>query len=149
MPTPNQIDNKRLDVHVTAKDLIQTPTGTITNDGIRTNINVGLLYTESWLSGNGAAAIYNLMEDAATAEISRSQLWQWIHHNCYTVNGTNINIELYEQLKLEELEKIQDLVGKERFENGRFKEAVQIFDRLVKSEQLEDFLTINAYDYLN
>ena len=149
MPTPNQIDNKRLDVHVSAKDLIQTPTGTITIDGIRTNINVGLLYTESWLRGNGAAAIYNLMEDAATAEISRSQLWQWIHHNCYTVNGTNINIELYEQLKLEELEKIQDLVGKERFENGRFKEAVQIFDRLVKSEQLEDFLTINAYDYLN
>ncbi|MBE63853.1 MAG: malate synthase A [Flammeovirgaceae bacterium] len=149
MPAPNQIENKRLDVHVSAKDLIQTPTGTITLDGIRTNINVGLLYTESWLRGNGAAAIYNLMEDAATAEISRSQLWQWIHHNCYTVNGTNINIELYEHLKLEELEKIQDLIGKERFENGRFKEAVQIFDRLVKSEQLEDFLTINAYEYLN
>lgn len=149
MPTPNQINNQRLDVHVTAKDLVQTPTGTITVEGIRTNINVGLLYMESWLRGNGATAIYNLMEDAATAEISRSQLWQWIHHNCYTVNGTNINIELYEQLKLEELEKIQQLVGEERFKNGRFKEAVQIFDRLVKSEQLEDFLTIDAYAYLN
>lgn len=149
MPWANQINNKRNDVYITAKDLTQTPTGTITIDGIRTNINVGLLYTESWLRGNGAAAIYNLMEDAATAEISRSQLWQWIHHNCYTVNGTNINIELYEHLKLEELEKIQELVGPENFENGRFKEAVQLFDRLVKSDQLEDFLTLNAYDYLN
>ena len=149
MPMQNQINNKRHDVQVTAKDLTQTPTGTITMEGIRTNINVGLLYTESWLRGNGAAAIYNLMEDAATAEISRSQLWQWIHHNCYTVNGTNINIELYEQLKLEELEKIQQLVGEENFKNGCFKEAVQIFDRLVKSDQLEDFLTLNAYDYLN
>ncbi|WP_421875358.1 malate synthase A [Marinoscillum sp.] len=149
MPWANQINNKRNDVYITAKDLTQTPTGTITIDGIRTNINVGLLYTESWLRGNGAAAIYNLMEDAATAEISRSQLWQWIHHNCYTVNGTNINIELYEHLKLEELEKIQELVGSENFENGRFKEAVQLFDRLVKSDQLEDFLTLNAYDYLN
>ncbi len=149
MPMQNQINNKRHDVQVTAKDLTQTPTGTITMEGIRTNINVGLLYTESWLRGNGAAAIYNLMEDAATAEISRSQLWQWIHHNCYTVNGTNITIELYEQLKLEELEKIQQLVGEENFKNGCFKEAVQIFDRLVKSDQLEDFLTLNAYDYLN
>ncbi|MEQ9307334.1 MAG: malate synthase A, partial [Marinoscillum sp.] len=149
MPGANQISNKRKDVNVTAQDLIQTPTGTITIDGIRTNINVGLLYLESWLRGNGAVAIYNLMEDAATAEISRSQLWQWIHHNCYTVNGTNINIELYEQLKLEELEKIQELVGTEKFQNGKFKEAVQIFDQLVRSNRLEDFLTINAYDYLN
>lgn len=149
MPGANQISNKRKDVTVTAQDLIQTPTGTITMDGIRTNINVGLLYLESWLRGNGAVAIYNLMEDAATAEISRSQLWQWIHHNCYTVNGTNINIELYEQLKLEELEKIQELVGTEKFQNGKFKEAVQIFDQLVRSNRLEDFLTINAYDYLN
>ncbi|MEQ8470717.1 MAG: malate synthase A [Marinoscillum sp.] len=149
MAGPNQIENKRNDVNISAQDLIQTPTGTITLDGVRTNINIGLLYMESWLRGNGAVAICNLMEDAATAEISRSQLWQWIHHNCYTVSGTNINIELYEQLKLEELEKIRELVGHENFSKGKFKEAVQIFDRLVKSDQLEDFLTIHAYDYLN
>ncbi len=149
MPQANQLSNLRHDVHVIAKDLTETPNGTITEEGIRTNINVGLLYTESWLRGTGAAAIYNLMEDAATAEISRSQLWQWIHHGCFTVSGEPITVLLYERLKKEELKKIKTMLGEDAFNAGRFKEAVEIFDRLVKGEQLEDFLTLNAYDYLD
>lgn len=149
MSTPNQIHNGRHDVSITAKDLTQTPTGTITIDGIRKNINVGILYIESWLRGNGAAALYHLMEDAATAEISRSQLWQWIHHECYTGNGTQITSELYDQLKKEELSKIRGMIGEEAYENGRFPEAIELFDRLVKSPELEEFLTIPAYQLIN
>ena len=149
MPGKNQIDNKRFDVQVTAKDLIQTPTGTITIEGVRSSINTGIMYTESWLRGKGSVVIHNRIEDAATAEISRSQLWQWVHHNCQTVNGTKINLELYEKLKLEELKKIQQLVGEENSKKGRFKEAVQVLDQLVKSDRLEDFFTLNAYDYLD
>lgn len=149
MPGPNQLNNLRKDVNITAQDLLRTPLGTITIDGIRTNINVGILYVESWLQGTGAAALYHLMEDAATAEISRSQLWQWIHHEAYTVSGTPITIDLYDKLKKEELEKLRAMLGEERFESGRFEEAVEIFDQLVKSEKLEDFLTLKAYDYLN
>jgi malate synthase len=149
MPWPNQFHNLRRDVDVTAKDLVQTPTGTITEEGIRTNINVGILYVESWLRGAGAAALYHLMEDAATAEISRSQLWQWIHRHCYTVSGVAITVDLYEKLKREELVKIKAMLGEETYHSGRFEEAIEIFDRLVKNDTLEEFLTINAYTYLN
>lgn len=146
---PNQLQNLRKDEHVSARDLCQTPTGTITEEGIRANINIGILYMESWLRGNGAAAIYNLMEDAATAEISRSQLWQWIHHQCYTVSGTAITADLYDLLKREELSKIKAMQGEEKFRSGKFKEAVALFDKLVKNETLEDFLTLKAYEYLD
>ncbi len=149
MKTPNQLDNKRFDVEVSADDLVRVPTGTITEEGIRTNINVGILYVESWLRGNGAAALYHLMEDAATAEISRSQLWQWIKNGCTTVSGKPITIAYYEELKKEELIKIEALIGSEAFEKGRFDEAITIFDQLVKSDRLEDFLTIPAYNLLN
>lgn len=148
MKTPNQIANKRRDVQVTARDLIQTPTGTITEEGIRTNINVGILYVESWLRGNGAAALYNLMEDAATAEISRSQLWQWIHHHCYTVSGAHVTVELYEDLKAEELIKIRETIGVEKFEEGKFTQAVELFDQLIKAPKLEEFLTVPAYELI-
>ncbi|MEL6718871.1 MAG: malate synthase A, partial [Bacteroidota bacterium] len=95
MPQPNQIDNKRLDVQVSEKDLIHPPIGTITEAGLRLNINVGILYIESWLRGNGAAAIYHLMEDAATAEISRTQLWQWIQNGAKLEDGRTITYEMY------------------------------------------------------
>ncbi len=89
------------------------------------------------------------MEDAATAEISRSQLWQWIHRHCYTVSGVAITVDLYEKLKREELVKIKAMLGEETYHSGRFEEAIEIFDRLVKNDTLEEFLTINAYTYLN
>jgi len=146
MPTPNQIDNKRQDVDVSEADLLVVPAGTVTEAGLRTNINVGILYIESWLRGNGAAAIYNLMEDAATAEISRTQVWQWIHNKTLLEDGTMITYNYCRTLIVEELEKIRTYVGETRFAEGRFTEAVDMFREFIREEQLSDFLTLQAYE---
>lgn len=148
MPTPNQIANKRLDVKVTEEDLLTVPEGTITENGIRENINVSILYIESWLQGNGAAALYHKMEDAATAEISRTQLWQWIQHGSTTDTGTVITQQMIDSLIPEELEKIENYVGIERYKSGRFAEAVEIFNYLLKDKDFPDFLTLEAYKYI-
>ncbi len=148
MPQKNQIKNKRADVNVSAQDLIQVPNGAITEEGLRININVGILYIESWLRGNGAAAIYNLMEDAATAEISRTQVWQWIKNEAKLEDGRTITYDLYRKLLPEELEKIKTYVGEAQFKNGKFEDAVQLFDRLVKEEEFVEFLTLPAYEMI-
>lgn len=148
MPTPNQIHNKREDVETTESALLEIPVGTITEKGVRDNINVGILYIESWLNGKGAAALYNLMEDAATAEISRTQVWQWLHHNVRLDNGAEFNCDKYKQLRSEEIEKIKTLVGEDRFKNGKFNLAIQLFDELVLSKEFKEFLTLTAYQYL-
>ena len=133
MKTPNQIFRKREEIHVTEKDLLEVPVGTITEEGLRMNISVGIQYIASWLSGRGAAPIYNLMEDAATAEISRAQVWQWIRHEGGKLNdGRNITFELMEELKEEELAKIEREIGKEAFKKGRFQEATTLFTNLVR-----------------
>ena len=148
MPMKNQIQNKRLDLKVTAADLIEVPKGTITEQGIRLNINVGILYIESWLRGVGAAAIYHLMEDAATAEISRTQIWQWINNNAKTDAGQVITLDYVRQLIPSELEKIQQYVGEAAFANGKFKEAIELFDQLISSKEYFEFLTLPAYEIL-
>jgi malate synthase len=148
MPTPNQINVTRDDVNVSAADLIAVPEGTITETGFRSNINVGILYIESWLRGVGAAAIYNLMEDAATAEISRTQVWQWIKYAAKMDNGETITYDLYKEVLPEELEKIKAYVGAENYANGRFEEAVKLFDKLIKEEEFAEFLTLPAYDFI-
>ncbi len=149
MPEKNQIANKREDVHITAKDLLSVPEGTITEDGLRLNINVGILYLESWLRGIGAAALYNLMEDAATAEISRSQIWQWIHSHARLDDGREINYSLYRCLLPTELEKIRKYAGDEAYENGRFEEAINLYDKLVGEEEYTEFLTLPAYELID
>ncbi len=149
MPDKNQIHNLREDVNVSASDLLQAPKGTITEDGLRKNINVGILYIESWLRGNGAAAIYNLMEDAATAEISRTQVWQWLHNAAPMEDGRIITTALYKSIYKEELEKIQAMVGPERYANGRFEDAAGLFDNLVTNPDFIDFLTLPAYDMIS
>jgi malate synthase len=148
MPTPNQIQRLREDVTISAADLLELPGGTITEAGVRKNINVGILYLESWLRGNGAAAIYHLMEDAATAEISRTQLWQWLHHGAQLNDGRLIDIPLYERLRSEELERIRTYVGDQAYRNGRFPEAIALFDQLVMDEDYTEFLTLLAYEQL-
>jgi malate synthase len=148
MLTKNQIHIKRDDVNVGVRDLVEMPKGTITEDGIRKNINVGILYIESWLRGNGAAAIYNLMEDAATAEISRTQVWHWLRNNVHIEDGRNFNLAMYQLLKREELEKIKELVGESNFINGKFKLAIALFDELVVSKDYEEFLTLSAYNHI-
>ncbi len=137
----NQKDRLRDEVSVEGKQLVDTqvPGGTITEAGFRNNINVALQYLNSWLSGNGAVAIFNLMEDAATAEISRGQLWQWITNHAMLADGTVASRELYERLREEELETIG---GRNQ---GRMTEAVDLLDSLVLNPQFSEFLTVPAY----
>jgi malate synthase len=148
MPNKNQINNKRTDFSTTAADLIAAPEGTITEQGVRQNINVGILYIESWLRGNGAAAIYHLMEDAATAEISRTQLWQWRKAAAITTAGETITENYLERLIPEELDKIKNYVGDKAYENGRFPEAIELFRTLVYTDEFIDFLTLPAYQMI-
>ncbi|QOR67458.1 malate synthase A [Cytobacillus suaedae] len=149
MPEENQIANKREDVHVTAADLLAVPEGAITEAGVRTNINVGIQYIESWLRGKGAAPIHNLMEDAATAEISRAQVWQWVRHPKGVLDdGRKVDFALIDQLQEEELQKIKLEVGEENFKKGRFKEATHLFEKLVRNDDFEEFLTLDGYEIL-
>lgn len=150
MPTPNQIHKKREDVNITAADLLTIPQGEITEDGLRHNINVGIQYLEAWLRGIGCVPIYNLMEDAATSEISRTQVWQWIHHSKGVLSdGRKITPELYRNLVVDELNKIQAVIGPERFASGKFELASKLFDRLITDQNLQEFLTLVAYDHLD
>jgi malate synthase len=150
MPTPNQVAKQREDVEVTAADLLEVPTGTITEAGLRTNINVGLQYIEAWLRGQGAVPLFHLMEDAATAEISRAQIWQWIRHPLGILDdGRDVTLELFHQLLAEEKEKIRTHVGTDRYANGRYKQASRLLVRLTEQETFEEFLTIPGYQQLD
>ena len=153
---PCQLGNKREDISVMAEDLLKLPVktaggrlGIITEEGIRTNINVGILYIEAWLKGNGCVPLYNLMEDAATAEISRAQIWQWLKHKSKTVEGKTITKEYFNSLMLEELENIKIHLGNEKYNGGKFQEASQIFNNMSTSEDFEEFLTLPAYKYIS
>ncbi|MDQ6742820.1 MAG: malate synthase A [Candidatus Dormibacteraeota bacterium] len=147
---PNQIDRRRDEVRVEAPQLIDVaiPDGSVTEAGLRVNVSVGIQYIESWLRGNGAAAINNLMEDAATAEISRSQVWQWVHHGARLQDGGNVTPELVSRIGDDELARLREALGEDTFRKGRFDEAREIFDRLALSPEFEDFLTLPAYERL-
>ena len=149
MPAANQLDRLREDVRVTAAELVEPPSGTRTEAGLRLNIRVGIRYLEAWLGGQGAVPIYNLMEDAATAEISRTQIWQWLHHGATLDDGRVVTRALVEQLTDEEFDRVRDEMGAKRFESGHFKEARALFTQVATSTALQDFLTIPAYDLLN
>ena len=148
MPTPNQIDQKFEDYHISENDLIEIPKGTITENGVRKNINVGILYIESWLMGVGAAALYDLMEDAATAEISRTQIWQWLKNEAKLEDGRTLNPEMVLKWQEEELEKIKNYIGEDRFNKGKFQLATELFDDLILNDQFEEFLTLKAYQFI-
>jgi malate synthase len=150
MPEPNQIHKLRDDVAVTADDLLKVPGGDITKEGLATNIDVGIQYMANWLSGLGCVPIYNLMEDAATAEISRTQVWQWIHHPEGTLSdGRKVTLELFREILGEELKKIREIVGEERFAGGNYEKAARLFDEIISNEELEEFLTLRAYEHLD
>ena len=148
MPGPNQIERLRDDVNVTAAMLIEPPPGTRTEGGLRLNIRVGIQYLEAWLGGLGCVPLYNLMEDAATAEISRAQIWQWLRHGAALDDGRRVTRDLVKQLIPEELARIRAEIGGTRFDNGKFDEARTLFERVSTAETLEDFLTIPAYEAL-
>jgi malate synthase len=148
MPTPNQIDRKDDDAPVTAADLLEVPDGPVTEKGLRQNINVGILYLEAWLGGLGCVPLYNLMEDAATAEISRTQLWQWIHHDAVLDDGRPVTAELYRHLRDQELASIRERIGEARWQEGFVARAAVLFDRMILDDTLGDFLTLPAYEEL-
>jgi malate synthase len=148
MPEANQLQNLREDVNVTAEDLLQVPKGDITEKGVRANIRVGVQYLEAWLRGNGCVPLYNLMEDAATAEISRAQLWQWIKHEASLNNGENITAEIFVLWLAEEMNVIKAEVGVNRFENGKFIKASSLFSEMIQKNDFDEFLTIPAYKQL-
>jgi malate synthase len=149
MRGPNQISRLRDDVHVTAKDLLTPPQGNITLEGLRWNIDVGIQYLESWLRGNGCVPIYNLMEDAATAEICRAQVWQWIEFRAQFDDGRRITDKLVQETIAEQVAQMVDKVGYERFTNERFPAATNLLESLMTGVEFPEFLTLGAYDYLD
>ena len=144
----NQIDIRREDVQVGPDDLLKVPPGEITERGLRVNIDVGIQYLESWLRGSGCVPIYNLMEDAATAEISRAQVWQWVNHETKMSNGTPITPDLVRRTMSEELEKLRDRLGPTRFDSGKFDLAGRLFEQMMTSSEFADFMPLMAYGYL-
>ena len=147
---PNQVERLREDVATTANDLLNfaIDDGSVSEEGLRSNIIVAILYIESWLRGVGAAALFNLMEDAATAEISRSQVWQWIRYGVCLKEGPQITQELVEQYLAEELEKIRAFLGPAKYDKGRFGEAVDLFKQVSLGHDFEEFLTLPAYRHV-
>jgi malate synthase len=150
IPGKNQMHNLRKDaLQIRASDLLQVPEGTVTEQGLRVNINVPLLYLESWLRGTGCVAIYSLMEDAATVEISRAQLWQWLRHGAKLLDGRRVNQELISGLIEDELKKIKVSIGPDDQSGRRFDEAEQVFRKLVFDQEFYAFMTTLAYEYLD
>lgn len=143
MPQPNQISKKLADFHVTADDLLQVPTGAITEAGLKQNVAVGLGYVEAWLRGIGCVPLFNLMEDAATAEISRAQLWQWVHHGAKLQDGRSVTVPLIEQVIDQELSAMRPKVDPERFH--AYERAAVLMRKLIVSPSFPEFLTVPAY----
>jgi len=150
-PKAHQIDRQRPDVDVRPEALldVRVPGGTVTEAGLRNNVSVGIQYVASWLRGVGAAALYNLMEDAATAEISRSQVWQWIHHAVHLAEGRPVSREMVRAIVAEELAGLREAAGAGGFEQARFREAAEVFEAVALSDRFVEFLTLPAYDRID
>ncbi len=145
MPGANQVSRDRGDVNVTAKDLLAVPAGDITEEGLRNNIRVGIQYLEAWLGGNGCVPLYNMMEDAATAEICRTQVWQWLRHGARLNSGQPVTESLVRDLVDEEMAKLRDGLGAERFDGGHFVDAIEVFLEVAIPPEYIEFLTLPAY----
>jgi malate synthase len=145
---PHQKERQRPEVATTAEQLadLRVPGGTVTDAGVRVNVDVALQYLEAWLRGSGAVAIHNLMEDAATAEISRAQLWQWVHRGVTTAEGTRVDGEHYRRVRADVLAALE---AERAGTPHRLGDAAALLDRLVLGEDFEEFLTLGAYDLLD
>jgi len=145
MPTPNNLHRLREDVEVGAADLLRVPTGDITEAGLRSNIDVAIRYLAAWLGGNGCVPIHNLMEDAATAEISRAQLWQWVRHDSRMKDGRTVSLKLVREMLAEQLARIKVEAGAAAFAAGHYARAAELVDELTADPAFEPFLTLVAY----
>ncbi|MBA3609805.1 MAG: malate synthase A [Rubrobacter sp.] len=149
MPQDNQLDKQREDVSVTAEQLSEPCDGDVTEAGLRNNVSAGVQYIAAWLAGRGAVPVFNLMEDAATAEISRAQVWQWIHNPGGVLDdGREVTVDLFRQILREEMDRMPEIVDHERTKNDRFEEAAELFDRISTSDEFVDFLTLPGYEIL-
>jgi malate synthase len=150
MPAPNQIERKREDVNVTAADLLAFgPAGPITEQGLRTNIEVGIEYLGSWLAGNGCVPIHHLMEDAATAEISRTQVWHWVRSQKGVLDdGRKVTLAMVRAMLPEELGRVRGNLGEAAFAAGKYPLAAKLFEGLTARDDFVEFLTLPAYEYL-
>lgn len=148
MPQANQLDKAREDVSVSTKDLLEVHQGTRSEEGFRENIRVGVQYLEAWLRGRGAVPIYNMMEDAATAEISRAQIWQFVNYGVEVDGKTKVTPDLFRRCLTEEMERVKGELGAEAYDKGRFPEAIELFSSLSLAPQFEEFLTVPAYGKL-
>jgi malate synthase len=150
MPNPNQIERGRDDVHVTREDLLTVPKGEITERGLTHNLDVAIQYMASWLSGNGCVPIYHLMEDAATAEISRSQVWQWIHHpNGMLADGRRVTQEMVGSLLDAQMQKFREKLPPEQFSAGNYELARRLIEGIVTRDQFTEFMTLVGYEHLD
>ncbi len=149
MTTPNQIEASPRDAAISAEDLLAVPGGDVTEAGLRRNIHVGLLYLASWLCGNGCVAIHNLIEDAATAEVSRALVWQWIQHRTALNDGRVVSRDLVEQIVAEELQVTRENIGNERYKSGRFDTAAEIFQRITTGDAFPAYMSLIGYEYLD
>jgi malate synthase len=145
MPQPNQLDRMRDDVDVTRDALLQLHDGSKTEAGFRLNIRVGVQYVAAWLGGRGAVPIYNLMEDAATAEISRAQIWQWLKYGATLDNGKKVTPAFFRTALKEEMKRVKKEIGAKAYGAARFPEAIRLFSDLSLSKKFAEFLTIPAY----
>ncbi len=149
MPGPNQIARRNPSIHIQASDLLAVPEGEITRKGLEMNIDIGLRYLAAWLDGLGCVPIYDLMEDAATAEISRAQLWQWAHHGGHMTDGVTLDVPVVLATIPVVLERIKQELGEERFAASKFTAAAKLFDEMIAAKQLPEFLTSVAYDSID
>jgi malate synthase len=150
MKTPNQIHRQRPDVNVSAAELLDfQPKAPITEAGLRTNINIGVQYMGAWFAGTGCVPIFNLMEDAATAEISRAQIWHWLRSPLAKLDdGRKVTRELFQDLLPQELGRVRQILGERGYAAGKYEEAAKVFEELTLSEDFVEFLTLPAYDYV-
>jgi len=150
MPQPNQLDRLREDVAIDASDLLKVPDGEISESGVRNNINVAIQYLAAWLDGNGCVPINNLMEDAATAEISRAQIWQWLRHPAGVLNdGRRITVELFDGLMSEEMEALAEQLGQDVFAAGKYEEARDLMREITVADEFVEFITLPGYERIS
>ena len=145
---PHQIERAGEELEIGAEDLLRVPEGPITEAGLRHNLKVGMRYLASWLRGSGCVPIFNLMEDAATAEISRTQVWQWIRHGARLDDGRVVDSALFASVFADEVAALRASVGVEEYESGRYALAADLFEQLITADELAEFLTIPAYDFI-
>jgi malate synthase len=151
MPQPNQYGRQRPDVTASARALLAfLPEGPITEAGLRNNISVGIQYLGAWLAGNGCVPVFNLMEDAATAEISRSQIWQWVRSPKGKLqDGRKVTKELFKLLLAEELPKVRSYLGDAAWKAGKYEDGARLFEKITTDDRYVEFLTLPAYDFVD